>query len=374
MAIVTADKSAVSASILLAPIISASLGLLPIYVGGLITHNGLSLQNALNIVSLEMWGMALSVLPAIFLMKRFSSRKITFVSLALMIVAFALPSIFNLSFKPLAAVRFMGGLGAGVAMAVTMATIGQASKPDKAFSLWVLAQVVFKVIGIFIVSRLLVKFGMNGFFVPLLILCVLAFPLANKLPDEVKTDSTERRRFNWSIQPVLALLGVFVFYVGISAIWANFERIGHWAGFETLMIGNILSFTSLAALAGAACATLLAGRLNRGILLLAGLVLISGATFSLGLFSSITVYSIIGLVFAFAWMLTVPFLIASVNSNDETGGLMVFTNSAIAIGLALGPAIAGVLIKGEHYNLLTVSAALGFMAVLAFLLPSNKKA
>lgn len=374
MANVTTQKTTVTASVILAPIIAASLLLLPIYVGGLITHNGLSLQNALSVVSLEMWGMALSILPAIFLMKRFSWRKITFVSLAIMIAAFAIPVLSDLSFEAIAGVRFVGGLGAGVAMAIIMATIGRAPSPDKAFSLWILSQVVFKVIGIFIISRLLAKYGMNGFFVTLLILCVLAFPLANKLPDEVSEEGAERSRFKWTISPILALLGVFVFYVGISAIWANFERIGHWSGFEALTIGNILSFTSLASLAGAMCATLFAGRLNRSVLLLTGLVLISGATFSLGVFSSITAYSIIGLVFAFAWFLTVPFLISSVNSNDETGGLMIFTNSAIAIGLALGPAIAGVLIKGEDYNLLTVSGAVGFVAVLAFLMPSNKKA
>lgn len=367
------ENSAVRSSVILAPIIAASLLLLPIYVGGLITHNGLPLEKALTIVSLEMWGMAASLLPAVYLMKRMSWRRITLGALLIMIAAFAIPILLTLNFNSLAIVRFIGGVGAGTAMAVIMATIGRASDPDKAFSLWVLTQVFFKVIGIFIIARLLAKFGMAGFFVPLLLLCVLALPLTKYLPELVAQESAEGDKFKWSSKPILALLGVFIFYVAISAIWANFERIGHWSGFEGTTIANILSLTSLASLAGASSATLMAGRLGRGALLLFGSVIIAIASLALGMFSSLTVYTIIGLAFAFAWFFSVPFLIASVNANDESGRLMIFTNSAIAIGLAVGPAIAAQLIQGTEFNLLTVAGAGAFIAAFILLMPSNRR-
>jgi predicted MFS family arabinose efflux permease len=369
---IQSQDTAVRSSILLAPIVAASLLLLPIYVGGLITYNGLSLSNALSIVSLEMWGMALSLLPAVILMKRLSWRSVTFASMLLMILAFLISASMSLPFEVLAIIRFIGGVGAGVAMAVIMATIGKAPNPDKAFSLWVLSQVLFKVLGIFIVSRLLATFGMTGFYIMLLALCVLALPLVKSLP-KVVVEEQNNHKLNWSIQPMLALVGVFTFYVAISAIWASFERIGHWSGFDAITIANILSFTSLASLAGASAATVFAGRIRRVYLLAAGLVLIACATFALGLFSTITVYSLIGLVFAFAWFFSVPFLIASVNSNDKSGRLMVFTNSAIAVGLALGPVIAATLVVDMDYSLLTISGAMVFVGTLFLLLLSNRK-
>lgn len=367
-----ASRSAVNASVTLAPVIAASLLLLPIYVSGLITQNGYSLDNALSIVSLEMWGMAASLVPAIYLMKRMSWRSITFFAIWVMIVAFCIPAFIDLSLSALAITRFIGGLGAGMAMAVVMAVIGRAEKPDKAFSLWVLSQVLFKVCGIFIISRLLIPFGMMGFFVPLLLLCVLSLFLVKYLPDGVDTKTGDRPTINWSIAPILALIGVFMFYIAISAIWANFERIGVWSGFEGKTIANILSFTSLASLGGASAATLVSGHLKRHILLIVGLALIAGATFMLGRFSSITAYSIIALVFAFAWFFSVPFIISSVNANDKTGQLMVYTNSAIAIGLAVGPSVAAFLIVGEGFKALTLFGGAVFIAAFLFLLPSNK--
>lgn len=367
------ENAAIKSSVILAPVIAASLLLLPIYVGGLITQNGLSLEQALTIVSLEMWGMAASLVPAIFLMKWMSWRRITFGALLIMIAAFAVPICIALNFNSLAIIRFIGGLGAGTAMAVIMATIGRASEPDKAFSLWILSQVFFKVVGIFIIARLLAKFGMAGFFVPLLILCVLALPLTKYLPGIVDDESIAGNKFQWSIKPILALLGVFIFYIAISAIWANFERIGHWSGFEGTTIANILSLTSLASLAGASAATLMAGRVGRSALLLFGTVIIAGASLALGMFSTLTIYTLIGLAFAFAWFFSVPFLIASVNANDESGRLMIFTNSAIAIGLAVGPAIAAKLIMGTEFGLLTIAGAGAFIAAFVLLAPSNRK-
>lgn len=369
----TTTQSAVRASVILAPIIAASLLLLPIYVGGLITEQGLSLKNALSVVSLEMWGMAVSLLPAIYLMKRVSWKTITRSALCVMIVAFAVPMLLSVSYEALASIRFIGGIGAGTAMAVIMATIGRAEHPDKAFSWWVLTQVIFKVIGIFIIARLLTKFGMNGFFLPLGLLCLLALPLASQLPGRVLDSTKSQDKIKWSATPIMALVGVFVFYVAISALWANFERIGTWSAFDSTIIANVLSFTSLASLAGASFATILAGRAPRSISLAAGLLLLVAASLGLGMFSTLTVYTVIGLIFAFAWFFSVPYLIASVNANDSTGQLMVFTNSAIAIGLAAGPAIAGALITGEDYKGLTIAGSAMFIAALILLLPSNRQ-
>lgn len=365
---VRVDPKAVRSSLLITPIIAASLLLLPIYVGGLITDYKFTVQQALAIVSFEMWGMAFSMFPAIILMRKMAWKNVVYCALGLMILAFITPSISNLTYSQLAMVRFLGGVGAGTAMAVIMATIGRAPMPDRAFSLWVLSQVAFKVIGIYVIARLLARFGMSGFFVPLLLLCVIALGVVKDLPGKILESTQSGKRIKWSLQSILSLIGVFIFYVSISAIWANFEIFGTNAGLDKASIATIISITSLASFGGAFTATLLAGRIKRQNLLVFGLVLLIISTIALGFILSTSVYTLIGVAFAFAWFFSVPFVVASVNANDETGQLMVFTNSAIAFGLAMGPALAVVFIKYVGFDSLHLIISAVFLMALLFLL------
>jgi DHA1 family inner membrane transport protein len=361
-------------AVILAPIIAANVLVMPIYVGGLINFSGLTLNQALNVVSLEMWGMALAIFPTLLLLRIASYKTIVSGALLLMTTIYLLISFAKPSYELLAAARFLGGVAAGSAMSVILAMIGQSEKPERTFAYWVLSQVIFKVIGLFVLARVLAEFGTTGFFTVLAILCVVALIFAMQLPATLETPKAKSDKFKWNSTSLLALLAIFTFYLSLSAIWANFERFGAWANFKTEDIATALALTSLAGLAGASLASVLAGKIPRLALLAIGVVLISAATLSLLKLETLTGYSVTGALFAFSWFFVVPFIVSSVNANDSTGGLMIYANSMIAFGLAIGPALAAILIEDKESKHLLLTASVIFIVSLVLLIPSNKRA
>lgn len=175
--------------VILAPVAASGLLALPIYVGGLVDHLNVLPQDALFIVSLDMWGMAAALLPAYVLMRRVSWRRLGIAMLLAMIVCFAVPALVYAdagkdAVAPIAAWRFLGGVSSGILMAVILSTLGHLRRADRAFSIWVLTQILFKVAAIYGLAIILAHYGVKGFFLALAALGCLALPLAWTLPDE----------------------------------------------------------------------------------------------------------------------------------------------------------------------------------------------
>jgi hypothetical protein len=361
----------------LAPVAASGLLVLPIYVGGLIDHLHVPPQDALFIVSLDMWGMAAALLPAYVLMRHIAWRRLGIAMLLVMIGCFAIPALVYVdagkeAVTAIGAWRFMGGVSSGILMAVILSTLGRLKRADRAFSIWVLTQILFKVAAIYALAVILTQLGVKGFFLALAGLTCLALPLAWTLPNERWAAGGEGRA-QWSGRAVMSLLGLAAFYIALSGIWANFESIGKAQGFAVLDIAVVLSLTSLAGLAGATISALLVGRVRRIHALGAGIAIISTAAFGLSRFEGLTAYTMIGVAFAFAWFFTVPQLLGIVNSNESSGRLMVFANAAIAFGVAAGPSLSAPILTIGSYSLLAVSGAVTFLMVFLLLLPSVRR-
>jgi MFS transporter, DHA1 family, inner membrane transport protein len=350
---------------------------LPIYVGGLIDHLKSSPQDALFIVSLEMWGMAAALLPAYVLMRRISWRLLGIGMLLAMIVCFAVPALVYAdagedAVTAIGLWRLLGGVCSGTLMAIVLSTLGNLPRADRAFSIWVLTQILFKVAAIYALAIILMRTGMQGFFLSLAALACLGLPLAWTLPDESWAKQREGP-VQWSGRAIMSLAGLVAFYIALSALWANFETIGKSHGFAVLDIAAVLSLTSIAGLAGATLSTLLAGRIARLHALAAGIALIATAGYCLSRFESLSAYTVVGTTFAFAWFFTVPLLLATVNRNDRTGRLMVFANAAIAFGVAAGPSLSGVIVTLGSYTLLSTLGAAAFLLVFLLVFPSARQ-
>jgi predicted MFS family arabinose efflux permease len=363
--------------VLLAPIAASGLLVLPVYVGGLIDHLGISPQDALFIVSLDMWGMAAALLPAYVLMRRISWRLLGMAMLLAMVVCFAVPALVyaDAGEEGVTAIgvwRLLGGVCSGTLMALVLSTLGKLQRADRAFSLWVLTQILFKVAAIYGLAIVLKQAGMQGFFLSLAALACLGLPLAWTLPDESWAEQP-RGRAEWSGKAIMSLTGLVAFYIALSALWANFESIGKTQGFAVLDIAAVLSLTSLAGLAGATLSTLLAGRIAHLHALAGGIALIATAGYGLSRFESLTAYTVVGTAFAFAWFFTVPLLLATVNRNDHSGRLMVFANAAIAFGVAAGPSLSGVIVTQGSYRLLSTLGAAAFLLVFLLVFPSARE-
>ncbi|MEO8723339.1 MAG: hypothetical protein ABI395_07430 [Sphingobium sp.] len=369
------ERAMMAAAVLLAPIAASALLVLPVYVGGLIDGLRLTPPDALFIVSMDLWGMAAALVPAYFLMRSLSWRRVAFAMLLGSILCFAAPAMHVVrdggqAIIAIAAWRFMGGLCSGVLMAIVLATLGRLKQADRAFSLWVLVQILFKVLAIYCLSAVLTRWAVQGFFLVLAGLALVGLPLVRFLPGRAAAQRGSTRPA-WSLPALSAIAGLALFYVALSAIWANFEGIGKAVGFGHEQVAIVLSLTSLAGLAGASLSTLLIGRVPRHHALIAGIMVIAAAAFWLGRLETLTVFTFVGAAFAFAWFFNVPLLLGSVNANDCSGGLMVFANAAIACGVAGGSSLSGLILFHGDYTLLAVLGAAAFGIVLLLMLPGG---
>ncbi len=363
--------------VLLTPIASAGLLVLPIYVGGLIEHAQMSAQDALFVVSMDMWGMAAALPLAYICMRLISWRLLGVATLTGIFAFFALPALAYADggedvVGALALWRFLGGISSGMLMAVILATLGSLRIAERAFSIWVLVQILFKVVAIYVLALVLAEVGLQGFFLVLGALAIVGIPLAWTLPRDRWT-TRESATANWSGKAIMSLAGLITFYIALSALWANFETVGRSREFDILDIAAVLSVTSLAGLAGATASTVLTGRVKPLYRLIGGIAIIAGASFALGRPGDLTVYTVIGTAFAFAWFFTVPVLLSMVNANDRSGRLMIFANAAIAMGVAAGPAISAVFVSDNDYTLLSMFSTVAFVFVFLLMLPSNRR-
>ena len=79
-------------------------------------------------------------------------------------------------------------------------------------------------------------------------------------------------------------------------------------------------------------------------------------------------FAISTFVFLFAWLLSLPYLLASVAAHDPSGRMSVLTNLMIGTGLGLGPVLFAQALRGLQYfraGILCAAAAMAVSWVLA---------
>jgi hypothetical protein len=143
---------------------------------------------------------------------------------------------------------------------------------------------------------------------------------------------------------LLAVAFAMVFNVVVGGLW-SFAAEYAGAGAAPAQVARVMAWATAAGLAGAASAFLIGSSRPRrhmlvlgysGILLGAGLLQFARgpAGFAAGCG-----------VLSLAWNFCVPYVFAAVAGQDPTGKLMPAANLAFALGLALGPLLAGAVIE-----------------------------
>jgi predicted MFS family arabinose efflux permease len=175
---------------------------------------------------------------------------------------------------------------------------------------------------------------------------------------------------------LMALFACFIFNLGIMAVWAYLERMGHGAGLEASFIGNTLAVSLAGALFGAVVAAIIADRFGRVKPLIITIVIQLIALLLLGGELSGTAFFIGVMLFAFAWNFPVPYQLAITVSMDVSGRLVVLFLSAVKLGYAAAPVIAAQLIlMGQGFTLVFVLATVAFVtSALIFVSLSKLKA
>lgn len=347
---------------------------LPMLVGGMVEHLGMSDQQAGFVATSDMLGYTVGTLASFFFIHKVNWRKLSLVCIALMVVANAFSGHIS-DYNTLLIIRFISGLGGGILTAVTFAVIGQMRDPDSAYGWWLVFQAGFGLVGF----QYFWDISVNGGFLVLTSLLLLGGLLFSFIPEQAlsknqNTSKADPAVFKKAVSGVIAIL---LIYIGLMAIYTYLERIGNQAGLSHDDIGISFSAMSVAGLLGGGVAAKLGSRYGRYIPVTLGTV---GCIVSFYLFTieqvEFMTYAAACCLFFGLWSFLLPYLMGACAAVDASGRTLAMANAAIGAGLAFGPFIAANLVGENGYGILAIVSTgfmiAGFLLVLPLLKLSQK--
>lgn len=341
----------------------------PILTTQLIAERGLSASDVGNYFLFELGGISLASLPALWWMRRFTSRRIAPVA-AIVFILGNLASTVVPGIALLFAARLVTALAGGALMLLCLNAAGASANRDRLFGYWISGQLVLGAIGLALLPRLFAGFGLDVFYLLLAAMMAAALPLAFRFDaptiDPARPQAAAER--NALLLPVVGMVAVFTFYVGLGGSWAFMSVIAQRSKLDAIPVADTIAVASLLGIAGALLATALGGRVKRALALAAGYVMLLAAVLMLLGHLSMTGFAAAAYVFKFAWTFALPFILAAIASRDRSGGVMAWINMVIGFGTSIGPVIAGRIFDGFGASTMLIFCAVAIAGSFLFLI------
>lgn len=263
------------------------------------------------------------------------------VGLALIVVGNLLTSA-AISFPEMATARVVAGAGEGIAVGFAFAALGRARNPDRAFAIYLVVGALLSSAFLYALPAIQASIAPANLFVIIAILTALvmlslgAFPDGSKdEPDFFAGGGKLDLRFASG-----ALLGVFLLFFAMGAMWSYSERIGLASGLSVEVIASGLSIGTMAGVLGAGLAGILPRRWGRSWPLVAnGAVGIVSVLMFNGQLSS-GAFVIATVLMLFSWNFAQPLLSGICAEACNRGRVVCAMGSIQTFGTGLGPAIA----------------------------------
>jgi predicted MFS family arabinose efflux permease len=343
---------------------------LPVWVGTLIAQYHFDPQQAGGLVTLFLAGVVLASALVAPRFGRVQARVVAALGFGTSAAGF-LAAATVVDFQTLALLHGLCGVATGSALSVTHGTIARSARPHRLFAIVGMALGIFAVVFIAATPQVIGAVGGSALFLAFAcvmavasVIAALAFPA---LPQETRPADPATKPAPLPAMVWFGIVGIGCMTVVQAMTFSFLERAGIERGFERQAVNGVLIALGLVALVPAALAALLEQRLAARSVLLAGPVfqcllvaLIMGST-------PFGVYAVAAALLP-SWMVFVhTFAFGLMARLDPSGRVLAATPAMIMIGSAIGPVLAGTLVK--HYgfgSLAVIAAAFGALAVLCF--------
>jgi predicted MFS family arabinose efflux permease len=333
---------------------NANVSLKPILIGSYVEFLKFSASSAGYVLAAEATATSVGTALAALCVNRFSRRHLAIAALAIIAIGNLLS--FNVGdIAVLAAVRAFTGLGHGIALAVTAASIANFKQPDRMAGVVTVSVSLFGMCLMLFIPWAQSFVGIQPLFLVMAGLIIPSFLLLSWIPAKVGSmivlDSSSgsgqanshphshrhsEARLIW-----ITLVAAGFFYVSVGSFWPFTEQLGRAAGLDYQGATKVTAFAAMAAVLGALTAIALGNRFGRSIPIgfsisasIAGLVLLLRFPHSPFVFSTVAV------VYMFCWATLYPFLLGFASQLDPRGRVNAFVFSLSLIGLAVGPGLA----------------------------------
>jgi predicted MFS family arabinose efflux permease len=347
----------------------------PMVVGAMVDLLGLTERQAGIVASVELVGLTLGILAMIPVMSSAPRTALALFAVAA-ITGANLLTCFVSSFTWLLPTRFLSGIGAAAAFCLYLNMASSDEQPEHVFAIVNAISITYSGILTLLAPYLLHAGGLPGL---LLTLCLMTLLALLTIPWVIRYGPQSSRPTPLSgvtslpSRVMLLLAMMLLLYAGHGAIWAYQERIGVAAGLDEHAVGKWLGLSMLIwGVGGSLLARFMSMSIGRmwpqvislGASCLAVLLLVYGSTPAAFAISC-------GLI-AFSWFYGLPYQMGLLAARDPKGraalaGVMMSTG-----GMALGPAIAALLLVGRAHWPIGVFAGFCYLLALAIAIPSAR--
>jgi predicted MFS family arabinose efflux permease len=360
------DSSSIAAAAVASGIAVVFFNVIPVFVGLLVDHRGLTNPQVGTLASLYLVGHTLATLMLIFMVRRFNWRRGLAIFASLQVAGFVLAGFAD-AYATISGLLFLAGIGGGGLFGIAMTSLGDTKHPDRNFGLGTFIQTLLPAgMAIVLTVAVIPVWGAYGAFFTISIPAACCYFLIRWMPANGRDESM----ISYLEEPIglpawFGLFGALVFVTGMTALWTFFERIGNAAGISATFTGFVISASLIAGGLGSLVPVILSDRWGRtwpiffsGILLLV----------SVGLFAQTSnprLYAIAGLLFFFSWTVSIIYQLGRLASRDRSGRVVAILPALLGIASTLGPLCAGwLVVDGNFKSLYTFTTISMFLSVI----------
>jgi predicted MFS family arabinose efflux permease len=321
--------------------------ILPLLLGSVQDGLGFTDKQLGFLTSAYFFGFTLSTISAFYWVRKCHWQKSATLLSALTLAACLLLLVAQNFVMYLFLIGLLGATTSAV-YAIGTTYLGDTENPARSYGFKIGAEAALGAILLLMLPPLVVSaYGLQGLLVSMLGVFLLLSLSIFWLPSRGIKGSEEFKNSldtpDQLIVPIiLSLSALFIFFAGISALWAFIERIGNDAGFAATDIGTALSISLVFAMSGSFLAGGLGDRFGFLQPVVAAFLVLVLGLFTLQL-EGFIVYFIGVCLFALAYGFALPVQVTIVSCFDSNGEFVVLTAVSIALGGIVGPAVAGFL-------------------------------
>ncbi len=352
------------------------VNILPALVDGLKTALGFSNQQAGSVASANLYGAALGALLIVFLIKKLNWQLMALL-LLFGLISIDLISIYVTQANTMLTLRFADGFIGGMLVGTGFSVIARTEGPDRTFGVLLFVQFGLGGLGVMTLPGLVDQFGTKALFLTLIAFSTVTLLMLPFLPEyKVDEEAAAQRKIDHGkirvLPLVMTLIAIFLFQAANNSLYAYIIGLGEFFGQQGAMITTTLGVAAWLGLVGAGLVVVISDRFGYVKSLLAGMMVTVIGTWAL-LHSEvgwiwITANCLVGIT----WAYTISYLLGLVSRFDAAGQMAAMGGFASKMGLASGPAIAGVLLGENNYALIIWVAVFGLiLSLLVILLPAR---
>lgn len=246
------------------------------------------------------------------------------------------------AFPAMAAARVIAGAGEGICIGFAFAALGRARNPDRAFSIYLVTGALLSSSFLYALPAIqsavspATVFLFGAGLAALVMLTLPVFPDGSKDEPDIFSGGG-KLDFKYASG---ALLGVFLLFLAMGAMWSYSERIGMASRLPMDVIANGLSIGTMTGVAGAGLAGILPRRWGRSWpLVISG---VAGVASFLLFRDQVTSsdFIIAAMLMMFSWNFAQPLLSGLCSEACSRGRVVCAMGSIQTFGTGLGPAAA----------------------------------